>query len=67
MRAALTARVAGANMPVRCAIHSILRSLEFYPGDGHYVLNSALTLLTNHILGLAKAWSSRNDAASGEA
>lgn len=32
-----------------------LNYLDQHPGDGHYVLNSTLTLLTNHILGLAKA------------
>ena len=32
-----------------------LNYLDQHPGDGHYVLNSTLTLLTNHILGLSKA------------
>ena len=31
-----------------------LNYLDQRPGDAHYVLNSTLTLLTNHILGLAK-------------
>ena len=31
-----------------------LNYLDQHPGDGHYVLNSTLTLLTNHILGLSK-------------
>jgi len=31
-----------------------LSYLDQHPGDGHYVLNSTLTLLSNHILGLAK-------------
>lgn len=32
-----------------------LNYLDQRPGDGHYVLNSTMSLMTNHILGLSKA------------